>query len=1270
MRAFYFTVIFLFFIQSLFAQTEISIVSQNYKPLRYGKNGLHELPNRYSVWDISKNNIERKLLEGKSMEVTLTLPNSEVQETFMMYPTTPMNPDLAAKYPDIHTFSGNNRQNTSEMLSLTFSKDGVWGTAQMISGNYYIEPDKNNAAYSIVFEAKNDPRKPQHKADWCNVGAGEHDTHVALEGAGRGEPTVNPSALPGDAYHPTGDTLFVYRAAMAMGAEATATIAGGVVSTAITWLVNLVNTSNNVLIRDVSVKMELVANNNLLIFTNAATQPFPSPPYVPTTTLLGYSDATINNIIGYTNYDVGYLHNDGIGGGWANVGSLHSTNKAKGIGNPDYEIFIHEFGHMGGSSHNIITESGIRTTFGGTIMGHRSTTRSASGDQYSSHTIDKFTQGCYSASSNASQKLATGNAIPVITMPSGGFYIPKSTPFKLTATATDANAGQTLTYTWEENDTSSVTFDTPNFPTNTGPLFWSVFPETGGTTRYFPDLSYLIPNSFVAGETMPFASRKLNFRFIVRDNFTSGGGVNFKNLRFNVDGASGPFDITWFNTAGNVITGNTTQTVTWNTNNTQNAPVNCINVNIRLSNDGGLTYPVLLATVPNNGSANVLFPNSPGTNKRIMVEAVNNVFFDINNANFEIFDAGISGLNTQISTDEKVIYTQTSTTLDVSAQKLGTFSSTVVLTLAGVPAGATATFPNGQNTITLAPNFTTTLTISNLSSVVRGRYPITITSTGGAIVKTNVYNLMKTGVAATTPGNALTLNGTAYTTNAAITVPSENVTFSAWIKRDNVAYSDNETIVFFPAAPVTGSYPGFYVRDDGNLRYHQNWGSSTIHQIVNDEWTFVAVVVTPTQATVYKNGVPSVVTLSDNSTRPFSGVMNIGSQTSSWRKFHGQIEEVKIWKRALTTAEIREQMHLTSPASEADNGLFSYYQFNQSSGTCVDVIRSYDLTLQSSPTYTASMAAVGTGVVTTKTVTSTGVTSFNSPTNTGLSINFGTAPSGDVVVTNLSGIAPNGTVATASTTTSNYWLINNYGTVNTGLNAQLTFSPPTNFLQNTSASNYMMYKRNSVSFGAWDAPISASSVSVGSNQVTFAGVNSFSQFLISSTSALLPLELLDFQGKNTNLHENTLYWTTAQERNVSHFEIEKSTNGVDFQYLNEQKATNRTENNNYVFTDKTPTNKQYYRLKMLDFDGSFTYSKIIFIENKTKNNEISIFPNPTNSIIHIQADIVSQTVRVFDSTGRLVKQYENVVENVDLSAFSNGVYTIEIGEKRFKVVKM
>jgi hypothetical protein len=1198
-----------------------------------------------------------------------------------------MQAGLSAKYPDIHTFSGYNRTNPSEMISLTFAASGLWGTVQMASGNYYIEPDKNNVNNAILFAASEDPRKPKNNPNqhWCNVGKDEHETVEILTPTFRGEPTITPSGLAGDAYHPTGNNLLIYRAAMSMGAEACQTIAGGVKSVALAWLVNLVNTSNNVLIRDVALKMELIANNDDIIFTLPSTlplpaqpynvasipagmQPYPSPPsnptanYNPTTTLLSYCMPLFNAYIGAANYDVGYIHNDGIGGGWAVVGALNFTDKGKGIGNADYEIFIHEFGHMGGSPHNIVSESGIRSTFGGTIMGHRSNTRSSSGDQYSSHTIDYFTQSCYGGANNASQSIAISNTIPSLTVPAGGFYIPKSTPFKLTGTATDPDAGQILTYTWEENDSSTVTFSHPNFPSNTGPLFWSVFPTTDGATRYFPDLSYLTTNTTNSGETMPFAARKLNFRCIVRDNFATCGGVNFKNVRFNVDGASGPFEITWFNTAGNVITGNTTQTVTWNTNNTQNAPVSCTNVNIRLSNDGGLTYPTLLATVPNTGSASVLFPNTIGTTKRIMVEGAGNIFFDINNANFEIADAGVAALNTQISTTEKVIHTQTSTTLTISCQKLGSFTGNAVLTLSGVPSGATATFPNGQNTITLAPDFTTTLTFNNLASVAKGRYAITITTTGGAIVKTNVFNLIKTGTAATTPGNALTLSGGSYATISNYTVPSENVTFSAWIKRNNVAYSDNETIFFFPDAPVTGSFPGFYIHDtDGDLRYHESWWTVSNQAIVNDEWTFVAVVVTPTQATIYKNGIPSVISLGNNSQRPFSGTMNIGKQTSSWREFNGKIEEVKIWKRALTTQEIREQMHLTSHESAADSDLFSYYQFNQASGACVDVIRSYDLSLQSGATYAASGAAVGTGSVTTQTVNSTGTTAFS---NSDLSINFGANPNGDVVVTNLSGIAPNGTSATASTTTSNYWVINNYGTTNASLNASMTFTPPSGFLQNTTASNYKLYKRASTSVGTWDAPITATSVNVPTNKVVFNGINSFSQFLISSTSAL-PIQLLDFTA--TLLEKNTaqLHWTTASEQNSKQFNVERSEGGIRFYTIEHVKAqgNSNTERSYATLDAKLKDGTHYYRLGLEETDGQLEYSPTVSLTIKGAQNLIA-YPNPNRGQFTLKLPNTWQRLEIYNQLGQNIytrtNEYNETVLDIALQNICTGTYVIHV----------
>ncbi len=239
---------------------------------------------------------------------------------------------------------------------------------------------------------------------------------------------------------------------------------------------------------------------------------------------------------------------------------------------------------------------------------------------------------------------ATGNIPPTVSAPAS-FNIPKGTPFALTASATDAN-GDSVTYDWQQYDLGASTTFVPNDDSDgqVRPIFRPYLPTVSGT-RTFPSMKYVLDNANVpssvtgnllTGEILSGITRTMNFQVIARDNRAGGGGFSTATTVVNVDGNSGPFAITAPNT--NVSwSGNSSQTITWNTANTTNAPVSATNVRISLSTDGGQTFPtVLAASTPNDGTEMITVPGVLTTQARIKIEAAGNIFFDISDANFSI----------------------------------------------------------------------------------------------------------------------------------------------------------------------------------------------------------------------------------------------------------------------------------------------------------------------------------------------------------------------------------------------------------------------------------------------------------------------------------------------------------------------------------------------------------------------------------------------------------------------------------------------------------
>jgi len=599
------------------------------------------MPSQYELYTLNyeamKQQLQNAPLDSSLLQSTVVIafPNSDGQlQNYRIYEAPVMEKGLSDKYTGIKSYSGQGIEDAT--ASIRFSTT-LFGLHVMSfsgnSGTFYIDTYTKNLSHYIVYNRKN----IQQTENKFNCLVQDETTFVAPNHNAIQERLVT-------------DGIFrQYRLAMACTIEyaafhvAAAGLNSGTLeqkkAAVLSAMVVTMTRVNGLYERDMSMRMNLIANNDLIIFitsdnfnnTNA-------------TTLIGQSQTVIDATIGTENYDIGHTVSTG-GGGLAGVGPC-ATTKARGItgsgapvGDPyDIDYVAHEMGHQFGASHTFNNDCGgnrssstaVEPGSGTTIMAYAGICapdiQGNSDAHFHAVSIAQMTSYVLNFGT-CSDNTSNGNIAPVVNA-GVNRTIPKGTAFILKGTATDAN-NDALTYCWEQTNTQ-ISVQPPLSTATTGPNFKSRPPSTS-PNRYMPAFAEVLAGNLTpTWEVVPNVARTMSFALTVRDNRSPNGGQTNRDNMSVIFANVGPFQITSPSAANVSWDQGSTQTITWDVAGTTANNINTANVNILLSTDGGTTFSTVLASnTLNDGSEEITLPFVASTSCRIMIEAVNNIFYAV-----------------------------------------------------------------------------------------------------------------------------------------------------------------------------------------------------------------------------------------------------------------------------------------------------------------------------------------------------------------------------------------------------------------------------------------------------------------------------------------------------------------------------------------------------------------------------------------------------------------------------------------------------------------
>src|ERR1700710_1539357 len=448
---------------------------------------------------------------GAVAPLVIALPYPDgTDKLFRVEESSILEPALAAKFPEIHTYVAQGIDDRTATARLSLTSLGFHAMVLSTAGTVFIDPYRKwDARYALSY-FKDDAVRAAGAPFHCDVKADNPE-----EGLTATKTVSVPAAA-------SGTQLRTYRLALAATGEYTTAVCApnpAAVSCGINAMVVSMNRVDGVYEREVAIRMVLIANDNLIVYTDGTTDPYTNN---DGGTMLGQNKTNINSVIGSANYDIGHVFSTG-GGGIAQLAVPCTANKAEGVtGSPsptgdgfDIDYVAHEMGHQFGANH---TFNGTTSNCGGgnraasaayepgsgtTIMAYAGICGAEdlqphSDDTFHTKSFNEIVAFSTGTGNSCAVTTVTGNSAPGVDA-GPSFTIPKQTPFTLTGAASDGD-GDALTYMWEEFDLGTAA--PPNDDVAAArPIFRSFVPLTV-PSRTFPRLADILNSVATLGESM------------------------------------------------------------------------------------------------------------------------------------------------------------------------------------------------------------------------------------------------------------------------------------------------------------------------------------------------------------------------------------------------------------------------------------------------------------------------------------------------------------------------------------------------------------------------------------------------------------------------------------------------------------------------------------------------------------------------------------------------------------------------------------------------